>query len=90
MKKLLLKWFLPSPEEMAKIVSQSVARFVNNTNKADAIAAFFEKTKEFSDAQVRITKWLSDGKFDEDEVKELQEELEPVMTALYNKVMEKV
>ena len=37
-----------------------------------------------------VTKWLVDGKFDEAEVKELQQLLEPVAEALYNKVLQKI
>lgn len=37
MKKLLLKWLMPTPEEVAKLVAKAAADFVNNTGKQDAI-----------------------------------------------------
>lgn len=90
MKKLLLKWFMPSPEDMAKIVATAAAKFINGSDKSEAIKAFIEKTKTFSDAQVRITRWLADGKFDEAEVQELEAELKPMAELLYAKVLENV
>ena len=44
MKKLLLKWLMPSPEDIAKTVAKAAADFVNSTGKQDAIASFVDKT----------------------------------------------
>lgn len=78
MKKLLVKWLMPEPKDIAKAVAKATADFVNSTGKQEAISTFMEKSKSFQDAQYLVTKWLADGKFDETEVKELEDKLEPV------------
>ena len=95
MKKLINKikiavarMMIPEPDALASIVASAVASFVNNSNQAEKITAFVEKTKPFQDAQVRITRWMADGKLDESEIAELEGELKPVMELLYTKVME--
>lgn len=87
MKKLLLKWFMPTPSDIAKLVAKGTADFVNNTGKQEAIATFVEKSKSFQDAQFLITKWLTDGKIDDAEKKELEEKLLPVCELIYNRIV---
>lgn len=90
MKKLLLKWLMPTPEEVAKLVAKAAADFVNNTGKQDAIVQFVDKSKSFQDAQVIITRWLADGILDEAEVKELEQKLVPAARALIDAIQKKV
>lgn len=89
-KKLLVKWFMPKPKSLANMAARAAADFVNSTGKEEAITTFFEKTQDLFKAQQLITKWLSDGKFDENEVAELEAELMPLMETVYGKVMEKI
>lgn len=50
MKKLLIKWLMPEPKDIAKAVAKATTDFVNSTGKQEAITAFMEKTKSFQDA----------------------------------------
>lgn len=81
---------MPKPELIAKTAARAIADFVNNSSKQEAIAAFIEKTKDLQDAQFLVTKWLSDGKIDNDEQIELEKKLASVSEIIYNKVLEKV
>lgn len=50
MKKLLVKWLMPEPKDIAKAVAKATADFVNSTGKQEAISAFIDKSKSFQDA----------------------------------------
>lgn len=86
LKKAVVKWFIPKPQDLADIVAGAAAEFVNSSNKQDAIAKFVDKTQPVQEAQVLLAKWLADGKVDEDEKKELAAKLAPVIEELYKKV----
>lgn len=89
MKKLLLKWLMPSPEDIAKTVAKAAADFVNGAGRQDAIASFVDKSRPFQDAQAIVTRWLADGTLDESEVKELEQKLVPVARALVEAIEKK-
>ncbi len=90
LKKLLFKWIIPQPKDIAKLVATGAADFINSTNKQEAIATFMEKSKSFQDAQFLVTKWLADGKIDEAEKVELEEKLVPICELVYTRIMKKV
>lgn len=87
MKKLLVKWFMPKPADIARIAAKSAADFVNSVGKEEAIAQFVEKTEGIRKAQSLVTKWLADGKIDQAEVEELQEALTPLAQTIYDRVV---
>ena len=40
MKKWLIKWFLPTPEQMADVAVDAIAKFINSSDKAETIAKY--------------------------------------------------
>lgn len=48
MKKLLLKWFLPTPEQMADVAVDAVSKFVNSSDKQETIAKYSAYVNEFT------------------------------------------
>lgn len=40
MKKWLLKWFLPTPEQMADVAVDAIAKFINSSDKSETIAKY--------------------------------------------------
>lgn len=89
LKKLLVKWFMPKPADIAKIIAKATADFVNNSGKQDAIVNVVSKTEKFEQVQSLVNKWLKDGRLDEAEVKELEEKLTPVCELVVNKILGK-
>lgn len=90
LKKLLIKWFMPSPEDVAKTIAKATADFVNTSGKEDAIVNVISKTEKFEKVQTLVNKWLKDGKLDDVEVKELEEKLTPLCKLVIDKIMGKV
>ena len=86
MKKLLLKLFLPSAEDIAKMATEATARFVNGSGKEEVIAKYGTMADEFTKVQGKITSWLRDGKIDDSEKDELYRALLP----LAEKIVEEV
>lgn len=85
LKKSVVKWFIPKPQDLADIIAGAAADFVNSSNKQDVIARFVDKAKPVQEAQALLAKWLADGKVDEAETKELASKLAPVIEELYRK-----
>lgn len=48
MKKLLIKLFMPSAEDMTKMAVQTVVNVINNSGKAEVIAKYGEYADEFT------------------------------------------
>lgn len=84
-KKAVVKWFIPKPQDLADIIAGAAADFVNSSNKQDAIAKFVDKAQPVQEAQTLLAKWLADGKVDEEETKELASKLAPIIEELYKK-----
>lgn len=43
LKKAVVKWFIPKPKDLADIIANAAADFVNSSNKQDAIVKFVDK-----------------------------------------------
>lgn len=84
---MLIRWLLPKPEQLAATAAKAAAEFVNSSSRGEAIQKFVERTKELGKAQMLITRWLSDGKFDPEEVKELEACLLPLAKTVYDRVV---
>ena len=67
MKKLLIKWFLPSAEQIADMAVNAAADFINTSDKTDIIAKYGTAADEFTKIQAKLTNLLKDGKIDEQE-----------------------
>ena len=86
MKKLIIKLFLPSAEEIANMATDAVAKFINESGKEEAIAKYGTIADEFTKVQSKITAWLRDGKIDEDEKKELHGAILPLAQKLVEEI----
>lgn len=86
MKKLLLKLFLPSAEDMAKMAAQTVAKFVNSSDKQATIAKWGKIANDFTAIQAKVTGWLVDGTMDEEETEELKRALLPLAEKIRTEV----
>ena len=85
-KKLLIKMFMPSAEEIANIATDAVAKFINESGREEAIAKYGTAADEFTKVQAKLTGWLKDGKIDEQEKDELRRALIPIAEKLVKEV----
>ena len=86
MKKLLIKWFMPSAEQIADMAVKVAADFINSSDKTELIAKYGTAADEFTKIQAKITSWLKDGKIDEAEKAELKRALLPLAEKLVKEV----
>ena len=82
MKKLIIKLFMPSAEEITNMAVEAISKFINESGKEEAIAKYGKAADEFTKVQGKITAWLRDGKIDEDEKKELHGAILPLAQKL--------
>lgn len=85
-KKLLIKMFLPSAEDITKMAVDAVSKFINESGKEDVIAKYGTAADEFTKIQGKITAWLRDGKIDENEKKELYGAILPLAQKLIEEI----
>ena len=86
MKKLIIKLFMPSAEEITNMAVEAISKFINESGKEEAIAKYGTAADEFTKVQAKITSWLKDGKIDEQEKKELRRALIPLAEKLVKDV----
>ena len=86
MKKLLIKWFLPSADQIADMAVNAVADFINTSDKTETIAKYGTYADEFTKVQSKITTWLRDGKIDNNEKAELYRALLPLAQKLIEEI----
>lgn len=86
MKKLLIKWFLPSADQIADMAVNAAADFINTSDKTDIIAKYGTAADEFTKVQAKLTSLLKDGKIDDAEKAELKKLLLPLAEKLVNEV----
>ena len=85
-KKLLIKMFMPSADQIADMVVNAAADFINASDKTETIAKYGTAADEFTKIQSKITGWLKDGKIDEDEKKELHGAILPLAQKLVEEI----
>ena len=85
-KKLLIKMFMPSAEDIANMATDAVAKFINESGREEAIAKYGTIADEFTKIQAKVTSWLKDGKIDEDEKKELHGAILPLAQRLVEEI----
>ena len=84
MKKLLIKWFLPSADQIADMAVNAAADFINTSDKTDIIAKYGTAADQFTKVQAKLTNLLKDGKIDDAEKAELKKLLLPLTEKLVN------
>ena len=85
-KKLLVKMFMPSADQIADIAVNAAADFINASNKTETIAKYGTVADEFTKVQAKLTGWLKDGKIDEQEKVELKTLLLPLAEKLVEEI----
>lgn len=85
-KKLLIKMFMPSAEDITNMAVEAVATFINESGREEAIAKYGTIADEFTKVQAKITSWLKDGKIDEQEKKELHGAILPLAQKLVEEI----
>ena len=86
MKKLLIKWFLPSADQIADMAVNAAADFINTSDKTDIIAKYGTAADEFTKVQAKLTSLLKDGKIDDAEKAELKTLLLPLAEKLVKEI----
>ena len=86
MKKLLIKWFLPSADQIADMAVNAVADFINTSDKTDIIAKYGTAADQFTKIQAKLTSLLKDGKIDDAEKAELKKLLLPLAEKLVKEI----
>ena len=86
MKKLILKLFMPSAQDITKMAVETIAKCINESGKADVIAHYGTYADEFTKVQAKVTAYLRDGKIDEQEKAELARALLPLAEKLVKEV----
>ena len=86
MKKLLIKWLMPSAEDITRMAVEVVAKFINESGKEEAIAKYGTYADNFTRIQAKVTAWLKDGKIDDSEKQELHQALLPLAEKLLEAV----
>ena len=85
-KKLLIKMFMPSAEDITKMAVDAISKFINESGREEAIAKYGTAADEFTKIQAKITSWLKDGKIDEQEKKELHGAILPLAQKLVEEI----
>ena len=78
MKKLILKWLMPSADTMADMVAGAAADFVNKSDKEQEIAKWSTLADNWTKIQAKLTGWLRDGRMDAAETEELKRAILPI------------
>ena len=85
-KKLLIKMFMPSAQDITNMAVEAVATFIIESGREEAIAKYGTIADEFTKVQAKLTGWLKDGKIDEQEKDELKKVLLPIAEKLVSEV----
>lgn len=85
-KSWLIKMLMPSADQMADMAVDTVAKFINESNKTELIAKYGTYADEFTKVQAKVTAYLRDGKIDEQEKQELHNALLPLAQKLVEEI----
>ena len=85
-KKLLIKMFMPSADDIAHMATEVVAKFINDSGREEVIAKYGTIADDFTKIQGKVTAWLRDGKIDENEKKELSGAILPLAQKLIEEI----
>lgn len=82
----ILKWFIPSPEKLAKMTSEKIASTINTCEKQEMISKYASIALNLTSIQEFISGVLKDGKISDDEKKEIASKLEPLFKYLIDSI----
>lgn len=85
-KKMLLKMFVPTAEDIATLATKTVVEFINTSGKEEVIAKYGTMADKFTQVQAHITSWLKDGKIDDGEALDLYNALLPIAQKIVDTV----
>lgn len=80
--KWLLKLMLPAAEDLSTVFADTCAKAINESGKSDQIALYSSYVEKWDKVQQKIVQWLSDGKIDDAEKKEMAKAIEPLIQQL--------
>ena len=86
MKKLLIKWFMPTAEQITDMAVKVAADFINSSDKTELIAKYGTAADEFTKIQAKVTAYQRDGKIDDTEKAELKRALLPLAQKLIEEI----
>lgn len=89
-KKKIIKWLLPSADELTKMLTSAMQNAVNNREDVESLANIIKKAQPFVDAQEKVARWLEDGKISEEEKLELEAALKPLVEKAIEKAKERL
>lgn len=90
MLKLILKWLIPSADDVTKMISKSVKDAVNNSGKAELISKYAGYSDNWNKCQKYVTDWLLDGKIDDEEQKQFEAAIKPLVEHVLSAIKEKM
>ena len=82
MLKSLIKLFLPNSKKLADMAAEQICNVVNSSNKEEQIQQIMKYADILTDIQAKICVLLKDGKLDEEEKKQIANDLEPLIQKL--------
>ena len=82
MKRLFIKWLMPKPTAIAQLVTEVIAKTINESNKGELIAKYDSYAIKLTELQTFIVKLLEDGKIDDTEKAKITEMLIPITTKI--------
>lgn len=85
---MIIKWLLPSEDEVTHLISTAVKESINNSGKAELITKYAGYSENWTKCQKYITDWLLDGKIDDDEQIQFENAIRPLVKEVLNKVRE--
>ena len=80
--KSLLKIFLPSSKKLADMAAEQICNAVNGLGKEKQISEIMKYVEVLADLQNKIAILLKDGKLDDEEKKQIANDLEPLISKL--------
>lgn len=78
MMKEILKWFIPSPKNLAKMATNSICDKINSTEKLAKVAEYSDYANTIIQMTSTLNNLIRDGKIDEMEKEEIAKMLEPL------------
>ena len=81
-KKFLVKLFLPNSKKLADMAAEQICNAVNGLGKEKQISEIMKYVEVLADLQNKIAILLKDGKLDDEEKKQIANDLEPLISKL--------
>ena len=84
---MILKWFMPKTEDLAKQISDILAEAINNQDKlSSTLVKYYPYADKLTAVQTTLVKWMQDGKIDDIEKAELSNALIPVIEKIRKEI----